>query len=105
SSLADERVRSPCSVPTRRSSDLAEIAVGGPAGVCVPRLGALREGRADLVLGCRVIGSEPGPHERRPARRTVRAGARECDGGLARSEAHTSELQSREKLVCRLLLE
>src|SRR6266511_463225 len=27
------------------------------------------------------------------------------DGGIARSEEHTSELQSREQLVCRLLLE
>src|SRR5690606_8446814 len=27
------------------------------------------------------------------------------DGGLQRSEEHTSELQSRENLVCRLLLE
>src|SRR3712207_7150166 len=32
-------------------------------------------------------------HERRP------------DGGLVRSEEHTSELQSRQYLVCRLLLE
>src|SRR5690349_8026482 len=29
----------------------------------------------------------------------------EHDGGLARSEEHTSELQSRRDLVCRLLLE
>src|SRR5690606_40239375 len=29
----------------------------------------------------------------------------EVDGDLARSEEHTSELQSRENLVCRLLLE
>src|SRR5690606_24846500 len=28
-----------------------------------------------------------------------------ADGGLGRSEEHTSELQSRENLVCRLLLE
>src|SRR5690606_39377971 len=28
-----------------------------------------------------------------------------CGGGPARSEEHTSELQSRENLVCRLLLE
>src|SRR5690606_41978413 len=28
-----------------------------------------------------------------------------CPGALARSEEHTSELQSRENLVCRLLLE
>src|SRR3712207_8168616 len=38
----------------------------------------------------------------------VRAGRRELLGGLhllARSEEHTSELQSRQYLVCRLLLE
>src|SRR3712207_7128883 len=39
-----------------------------------------------------------------------RAGARACDedaggGDLPRSEEHTSELQSRQYLVCRLLLE
>src|SRR3712207_8822571 len=33
------------------------------------------------------------------------AGRREGGGGAARSEEHTSELQSRQYLVCRLLLE
>src|SRR5690606_42056883 len=53
-------------------------------------------------------------HQRaRPAAPAVRAGradARHVSGGAARgwsgrSEEHTSELQSRENLVCRLLLE
>src|SRR5690606_41799125 len=37
----------------------------------------------------------------------VKAGAKRIkdDGGFDRSEEHTSELQSRENLVCRLLLE
>src|SRR5690606_41939649 len=35
----------------------------------------------------------------------ARNGCRECDDPCKRSEEHTSELQSREKLVCRLLLE
>src|SRR5690606_39369208 len=35
----------------------------------------------------------------------IAAAAREIDAGSARSEEHTSELQSRENLVCRLLLE
>src|SRR5690606_39799368 len=35
----------------------------------------------------------------------VRAGHGEAPVGASRSEEHTSELQSREKLVCRLLLE
>src|SRR5947209_15747512 len=33
------------------------------------------------------------------------AGLGACDGNAARSEEHTSELQSRQYLVCRLLLE
>src|SRR5690349_23161700 len=37
-----------------------------------------------------------------PARRPVESANRPCD---ARSEEHTSELQSRRDLVCRLLLE
>src|SRR6266511_5258220 len=40
----------------------------------------------------------------RHVRRTGRSGADLCRRGL-RSEEHTSELQSRENLVCRLLLE
>src|SRR5690606_39307053 len=48
----------------------------------------------------------------RPAQPQAEATARAASGGLAtpdetyeRSEEHTSELQSRENLVCRLLLE
>src|SRR3712207_8475090 len=43
------------------------------------------------------------PEHRRPRRAALphRAGS----GGLIRSEEHTSELQSRQYLVCRLLLE
>src|SRR5438270_12653722 len=65
------------SFPTRRSSDLAGLAaLVGPAD------------RAARV-GDRVAG--PGPATRSPTR--------------ARSEEHTSELQSQSNLVCRLLLE
>src|SRR5436309_11228495 len=45
---------------------------------------------------------------RRPRGRRACSGARigrHRVHGIARSEEHTSELQSREKLVCRLLLE
>src|SRR5438874_8255841 len=42
------------------------------------------------------------PAGRAPLRRVVRAF---CRGRLLRSEEHTSELQSRRDLVCRLLLE
>src|SRR5690554_7712660 len=40
------------------------------------------------------------PHARRPASRPCRNRGRQC-----RSEEHTSELQSRPHLVCRLLIE
>src|SRR5699024_11819729 len=39
------------------------------------------------------------------SRRALRVASRTRDGGLGRSEEHTSELQSRFDLVCRLLLE
>src|SRR3712207_8705765 len=39
------------------------------------------------------------------ARARPRHGPPACAGGSARSEEHTSELQSRQYLVCRLLLE
>src|SRR5699024_11522478 len=82
--------------PTRRSSDL------GRAGLRTPGPGR----------GHRVSGGAPD----RGARRGVRTGGRGGTGGAgraagsargadARSEEHTSELQSRFDLVCRLLLE
>src|SRR5690606_41583358 len=65
------------SFPTRRSSDLGRRA--GPGGRRAP------PGR-------------PGRRGRLPGAGDTAAGSR------PRSEEHTSELQSREKLVCRLLL-
>src|SRR2546422_4603057 len=49
-------------------------------------------------------GSRGGPREP-PARRTVRGRRARVPAREARSEEHTSELQSRLHLVCRLLLE
>src|SRR3712207_8398766 len=49
-------------------------------------------------LGAQRRGGAPGP-------RRVRRAPGEGRGGGARSEEHTSELQSRQYLVCRLLLE
>src|SRR5690606_42152642 len=78
------------SFPTRRSSDLADRAdeftqrIAGGTDVLVAH--ALEHALADLLefgLG----------------------GRTEADDRLGRSEEHTSELQSRENLVCRLLLE
>src|SRR3712207_8177700 len=67
-----------------------------------PRPGPL----AALVVRCSSRSSGPArpqEHEERPSsgRRQVRASPRL----LSRSEEHTSELQSRQYLVCRLLLE
>src|SRR5690606_40791093 len=68
------------SFPTRRSSDLRELAEEVDL-VC---------GRLDLLVD---LHTTPGCSDER-----IRI-------FLARSEEHTSELQSPEKLVCRLLLE
>src|SRR5690349_22891708 len=45
------------------------------------------------------------PGDERRCRPPRRPGSRACLGRLFRSEEHTSELQSRRDLVCRLLLE
>src|SRR5436305_11066006 len=85
------------SFPTRRSSDLTTV--GGA-------LGALRPGSAAAAPG------DPGDpaHCCRQAREFKGSGASAescCFTGQVcfRSEEHTSELQSRPHLVCRLLLE
>src|SRR5947209_10040170 len=81
-----------------RSSDLPEGAVvhgGGPRRVEVRPLPPARRTRGTLRPRRRPRGAEePGrrPEPRGPAR-------------PPRSEEHTSELQSRQYLVCRLLLE
>src|SRR5437867_9057638 len=77
------------SFPTRRSSDLL------PVGVPVAVVADSRIALADLA-------SEFFDH---PTRRVVEELAREVGERDARSEEHTSELQSPYDLVCRLLLE
>src|SRR3712207_8838012 len=62
-----------------------------------------RRGDHDPAARGREIRSELVQGFRRPARRRGLGGERAVD--LARSEEHTSELQSRQYLVCRLLLE
>src|SRR5690606_40365814 len=93
------------SFPTRRSSDLESVGIAGyfdiyvfsdETGVAKPHPEAFR--RAYEPLGC--LPSEAlhiGDIER-----TDILGAKSA--GMKRSEEHTSELQSRENLVCRLLL-
>src|SRR5690606_41416551 len=79
--------------PTRRSSDLRnvhQIAFG-----LAPRRGLCRQVFRREVVRLRV---EPVVHAEARSRRD------EATHDDVRSEEHTSELQSRENLVCRLLL-
>src|SRR5207253_10939342 len=83
------------SFPTRRSSDLrAFLKLDEPVA---SRAGAgfIREGVVEHLRS-----GEPGADRRETFRHQEEKAA-----GCARSEEHTSELQSRGHLVCRLLLE
>src|SRR5690606_41224430 len=85
------------SLPTRRSSDLGAALRGEHRRVGLP-------GDRAPALG----GAGPSDHRRRDDRPEPGDGQMAPHHpGLApgRSEEHTSELQSRENLVCRLLLE
>src|SRR5690606_40656451 len=89
------RPRALHSVPTRRSSDL-EKPWRGRARPASPRRRARRRARPRAAP----------PTTRNPGAALRAAACARRGGGLApRSEEHTSELQSRENLVCRLLLE
>src|SRR5690606_41627567 len=94
----------PSSSPTRRSSDLAGGAAAAAANVeDIDPLLELR--REPLVEGQNVV--EQSCHDRLSAllgHHFVEAVVG-LVGDAARSEEHTSELQSRENLVCHLLLE
>src|SRR5690606_40449485 len=81
------------SFPTRRSSDLGDLAGGG--GVALGSLVLPLQVVANGVTGFFQRGTDAITH-----RVQCRAGR-----SRLRSEEHTSELQSRENLVCRLLLE
>src|SRR5439155_25537213 len=84
------------SFPTRRSSDLYIMQYNLSVQRALP-------GNWDLTLG--YAGSH-GLHLIRVADANLESGgARESLHSRARSEEHTSELQSRGHLVCRLLLE
>src|SRR5207253_8826199 len=103
--LFSSRLRSPCdllSFPTRRSSDLLRLSRGAAAlataavlpAVCgtAPPPATAAGGRVTALVGGRVMPS--------PEVAVIPDGV-----VLIRSEEHTSELQSRGHLVCRLLLE
>src|SRR5690606_41752348 len=74
------------SFPTRRSSDL-------------------RAAWARQTAPARTCGKSSPPRARAARLRPSRTGTGRRRAARARSEEHTSELQSRENLVCRLLLE
>src|SRR5690606_41315381 len=81
-------------IPARRSSDLRRPG-------CTRR--PATSSTADRSRGCR-----PGWRSSRataPCAPSPSAPTGSCTGPSSRSEEHTSELQSRENLVCRLLLE
>src|SRR5690606_42049117 len=93
------------SFPTRRSSDLGGIGrrgIGGsPATLAVPSAAGEVVLPERMVLWPHMVPVAP-MHQVRGSR----TGGQPFDVGVdIRSEEHTSELQSRENLVCRLLLE
>src|SRR5438874_840213 len=89
-------LRDPHSFPTRRSSDLK---IGR-----APELRSARE--RDPEAGAESGGDGARGNGRRGTPADRERKDRQGDGGKgARSEEHTSELQSRRDLVCRLLLE
>src|SRR5436309_11415513 len=70
--------------------------------------GEQREQQADRLLSARRDEHLPGRGglaAPRAVRRHRRTQGGQAERGVPRSEEHTSELQSRENLVCRLLLE
>src|SRR5690606_40703926 len=82
----------PLSCPTRRSSDLG--------GAVLVEIGDLQVGAgADLARVRRQLAQQ----QLEQGGLAAAVGADQADA--VRSEEHTSELQSRENLVCRLLLE
>src|SRR5207249_7927020 len=94
----------PPSFPTRRSSDLTLLRRDDDrARELREELAPLRVGRALLVLDRGPL-AMPG-HSSPPVPGRERARAPACRRSAPRSEEHTSELQSRFDLVCRLLLE
>src|SRR3712207_7356370 len=65
-------------------------------------LATLVENRADRI---ELVGDDPHVARPRAVGHRVAHALGDQRGGVARSEEHTSELQSRQYLVCRLLLE
>src|SRR5690606_39591979 len=90
------------SFPTRRSSDLWSL-IPSCRCCCSVRPGSVR---SCLPAGCIAIhGAATSPWCWSTARHCPNRWPRASCSATSRSEEHTSELQSRENLVCRLLLE
>src|SRR5690606_41486459 len=90
------------SCPTRRSSDLDPSPRQPACGQDEP-VATIRQSEDRRHLGQR---GRRGPRRRRSADRDRAQAAQPPERHVdPRSEEHTSELQSRENLVCRLLLE
>src|SRR5699024_12009036 len=86
------------SFPTRRSSDLLNIGLGE----------AVANGRAlDAAVGdlATITGQKPVVTRAKKSVASFKVREGMPIGAMVRSEEHTSELQSRFDLVCRLLLE
>src|SRR5690606_42076003 len=100
-----DHARSLPSFPTRRSSDLPADAVAQEVVAEVHDEGAVPEG---ILRGEHGVGEPPGRvlldvGDPRAEARAVADRLADLAAGLrGRSEEHTSELQSRENLVCRL---
>src|SRR5690606_41258235 len=93
------------SVPTRRSSDLAN-GQGGGIGVLVlddADDAAVLPHDSSVPGGIVELHGEQGELVLARGGDQLRQGARARERHVARSEEHTSELQSRENIVCRLL--
>src|SRR5690606_40064028 len=98
------RLRHLHSFPTRRSSDLAETKGNAAPGYLNERLMSdLRPTLFLAQLSNLLAGNIAIVHGVTGCSRTFMG--EEASGVDARSEEHTSELQSRENLVCRLLLD
>src|SRR5690606_41423255 len=91
----------PTLFPTRRSSDLS---ISANIPLAMKRLLMVPFTHVFFSIGGRdAVGIEPG--KRVYISQAPERGLKGAPAWIQRSEEHTSELQSRENLVCRLLLE
>src|SRR5690606_41492750 len=113
----------PQSFPTRRSSDLAATTQAveqakdqkqpdpvapqqaAEASAAKAEKQDIQEPAAAAGQGIEAATAEAKPEVATEAEQPATAGADKAPGRRSRSEEHTSELQLRENLVCRLLLE